>query len=129
MTKSETDLGRIYRLTLVFGVAGFVSYFCWASLRPAFAFAVGVLGSFLNLWVFDKVSGAIAPGENTRKPWQAGLFIGRYAILLAVGYVIVKTLNVSPLAVVLGLLASTAAVLTSLILELVQSFTGSRRAH
>jgi len=126
---SEHDLGRVYRLTIVFGCLGFLSYFCWASLRPAFAFGVGALGSLLNLWVFDWMSAAIAPGEKKRKPWQAGLFVGRYIILLAAGYAIVKTLNVSPLAVVLGLLASTAAVLTSLILELVLSVAGRRRAH
>ncbi len=82
------------------------------------AFAVGALCSFGNLWVFDRISKQLAPGENSRKPLQAGAYFIRYILLLGIGYAIVKALRVSPLAVILGLLASTAAVLVASVIEL-----------
>jgi hypothetical protein len=77
-------------------------------------------GSIGNLWLWDWLSHVIEPGRGPKKSWQAGLFVGRYLILLGGGYGIVKVLGVNPLAVVLGLLTSTAAVLMLLIIEIAQ---------
>jgi ATP synthase I chain len=112
---------RLYRLTIFFGILGAAAFSWLQGPREALAFALGGLGSFGNLWLFHRLSFSIAPGEEARKPWQAGAFIGRYLILFAAGYVIVKGLGVNPLPVVLGLFASTAAVLTSSIVELLQN--------
>ena len=80
-----------------------------------------------NFWLFNWLSRAIAPGDVTRKPWQAGAFIGRYFILFGIGYVIVGALGINPLPVVFGLFVSTAAVLTSSVTEIVHSLlTGGR---
>ena len=118
---SSLSVHRLYRLTIVFGILG-VSAFSWVQgPREGLAFALGALGSFGNLWLFHRLSLSIAPGEEARKPWQAGTFLGRYILLFAAGYVIVKGLGVNPLPVVLGLFASTAAVLTSSIVELLQN--------
>ena len=121
---------QLYWLTGLFGAAGFVWYFWFAGARPAFGFALGAVGSFGNLWLFNWLSCVIGPGKTARKPWGAAAFIGRYLILFLAGYSIVKTLGVSPLAVVLGLFASTAAVLTLsitfLVVEIFQSLLGSR---
>jgi hypothetical protein len=117
---------RLYWLTIAFGLIGFVSYFAVFGSIPAVAFLLGAAASLGNLWLFDWLSRAIAPGTTSRKPWQAGTFITRYLLFFAVGYVIVKGLGVNPLPVVLGLLASTAAVLMSSIFELVASLFGSR---
>lgn len=124
----ETELmtvRRLYRLTIAFGMIGFVLYFAVLGLLPAIGFLLGALGSLGNLWLFDWLSRAIAP-EGARKPWQAGTFITRYLLFFAIGYVIVKGLGVSPLPVIFGLLASTAAVLVSSIFELLASLLGSR---
>jgi hypothetical protein len=118
---------RLYILTLAFGAIGFVLYWVLSGLIPAVAFLLGTLGSLGNLWLFHWLSRAIAPGESSRKPWQAGAFIGRYLILFTLGYVIVKGLGVNPLPVVFGLFASTAAILSSSAVELVQSRFGTRR--
>ena len=116
----SVSVRRLYRLTLVVGVLG-AAAFGWAQgAREALAFGLGALGSFGNLWLFHRLSLSIAPKEGAGKPWQAGAFIGRYILLLAAGYVIVKGLGVNPLPVVLGLFASTAAVLASSIVELLQ---------
>lgn len=111
---------RLYRLTAGFAVLGAICEWVAAGPRDAVGFLLGALGSIANLWTFDFLSGAIAPGERKIKPWPASLFVGRYIILVAAGYATVKTLDVRPLAVLLGLLVSTAAALTSAILDLIQ---------
>lgn len=112
---------RLYRLTILFGILGAAAFSWLQGPREALAFALGALGSFGNLWLFHRLSVSIAPGQGSGKPWQAGAFAGRYLILFAAGYVIVKGLGVNPLPVVLGLFVSTAAVLTSSIIELLQN--------
>ena len=120
---------RLYALTLAFGVIGFVLYWALVGFIPAVAFLLGALGSFGNLWLFHWLSRAMEPGSTSRKPWQAGAFVGRYIILFTLGYVIVKALDVNPLPVVFGLFVSTAAVLVSSAVEILQSFFGPRRTN
>jgi hypothetical protein len=120
-------IDKLYRLTALFGLAGTVVYSVYGGFRPALAFALGSATSFLNLWLFNRLASDIEPGEKSRKPWQAGAFAARYLIFFAAGYVIVRALDVSPLPVVFGLFASTAAVLLSSVLELFGSFSGKNR--
>ena len=120
---------RLYWFTAAFGMIGFVSYLVVMGPVPAVAFLLGAVGSFGNLWLFDWLSRAVAPGTTSRKPWQAGAFVTRYLLFFAAGYVIVKALNVNPLPVIFGLLVSTAAVLMSSILELFVSLLGSRSSR
>jgi hypothetical protein len=124
-----TTVRQLYRYTALIGLLGFVWYFRMEGPRPAVGFLLGAAISFGNLWLFHWLSRAIAPADSPRKPWQAGAFLGRYLILFTAGYVIVNALGVNPLAVVLGLFASTAAVLLSSAIELLQSLLGKRRAH
>jgi len=120
------DLRRLYALTALFTLLGFVSYFHAAGGREALGFLCGALGSFGNLWLFGWLARSIAPGERQQKPWQSSLFIGRYLGLFLVGYATVKALDVTPLAVLFGLLASTAAALTASILDLLRALRGAR---
>lgn len=122
-------VSQLYRWTALIGVLGFVWYLRAEGPRSALAFLLGAAISFGNLWLFNWLARALGPGSTSRKPWQASAFVARYLILFTAGYVIVKALGVNPLAVVLGLFASTAAVLLSSVIELLQSFLGKRRAH
>jgi len=124
-----TSLRPLYWLTASFGLAGFVSYFLAHGIQPAFGFLLGAAGSFGNLWLYDWLSRAIAPGAATRKPWQAGAFIARYLVLFTIGYAIVKGLGVNPLTLVLGLLVSAAAILVLLLIEIVRNFAGKPNTH
>jgi hypothetical protein len=117
---------RLYWLTLLFGALGSFCYLALQGARPALGFLFGALGAAGNLWLFERMTRGIAPGDQSKKPAEAGAFAIRYVLLFSLGYVIVKGLGVNPLAVILGLLASTAAVLTSSIIELVQGFVLSR---
>ncbi len=123
MTEQELRryLHRLYRLMILFAAVGFAWYFRQQGSAAALGFVFGVLGSFGNLWLFNWLSRAMGPGDAARKPWQAGAFVGRYLLLFTMGYVIVKGLGVSPLPVVLGLFASTAAILASAIFEIIQT--------
>lgn len=127
------NIRRIYRLTALIGLIGFVWYFAVRGPRSGFGFALGAATSFGNLWLFDWLSRAIAPAsadqEAPRRKWQGGLFAGRYLILFTFGYVIVKALGVNPLAVVLGLFASTAAIIISLAASAIESLLGNRRTN
>jgi hypothetical protein len=123
------SLRRLYWLTALFGVMGFVSYFWLQGPRSAFGFLLGALSSFGNLYLFVWLSRAISPTTAPRRPWKAGAFVARYLILVTIGYVIVNALSVNALAVILGLFASTAAVLLSSTIEIVQGFTGSKRTY
>ena len=136
MTEPEAELlvKRIYWLALGFGVIGFVAYTGLEGWRYAVAFALGALVSIGNLWLFERVTRGIMPtaergGERRKKPWQAGIFVTRYLLMLTVGYAIVKALGVNALAVIIGLLTSTAAVVASTALELLQDFFVSRTSR
>ncbi|HEX4167780.1 MAG TPA: ATP synthase subunit I [Bryobacteraceae bacterium] len=132
MTGDETarpTIQFIYKLTGVFGLIGFVLFFWIGGIRDALAFALGVLCSFGNLWMLHRITGAIVPGPEARKPLRAGSYFIRFAFLLAIGYGIVKLLNVSPIAVISGLLAGTAATLASVIIELVAQVFKGRTSH
>lgn len=131
MTDQELDqsLRRLYRLTALFGMIGFVSYFWLQGARSALCFLLGAMSSFGNLYLFVWLSRAISPTATSHRPWKAGAFVGRYVILVTIGYVIVNALGVNTLAVILGLFSSTAAVLLSSTIEIVQGFSGSKRTH
>jgi hypothetical protein len=129
MNKHEQLIRRLYWLTAFFGAVGFVSYFAVKGLNPALGFAVGAACSVGNLWMFDWLSRAMAPGGRHRKPWKAALFVLRYLVLLGSGYAIVNLLGVNALTVILGLLASTAAVMVTLTLELLQSIFRRASSH
>ena len=116
--EGEGSIRRIYILTGVFGVAGFAAWWPMQGFRPALAYLLGALVALGNLYLFGYLSRAISPNPGESKPWEARAFISRYLLLFAGGYAIVKVLGVNPLAVVVGMLSSTAAAITSIVIEL-----------
>ena len=131
MTDREAQrwVGQIYTLTAFVALIGFVSYFLFDGLGPAGGFALGAVGSFGNLWLFERLAFKLTPGPLENKPWRAGTYAVRYLLLIAFGYVIVKALRVNGLPVVLGLLSTTVAALLASLAELIRYFLGNRRAH
>lgn len=127
--QANQSVRRIYWLTGSFGMIGVLSYASLDGARSAFGYMLGALGSVGNLWLFEKLARGIAPGDAPRRPWQAGAFAARYLVLFTVAYAIIRGLNVKPLAVVLGLLASTAAVIISSIVDAVESSRGGGRTE
>ena len=119
---AEVYVRRLYWTTGAFGIVGAIAYAAAEGMHSALGFALGAASSLGNLWLFNWVSQAIAPGAPIRQRWRGGAFALRYGVLILAGYVIVNALGVKPLAVVLGLLTSTAAIILTGIFELVSAF-------
>ncbi len=117
---------RLYWLTLAIGVAGSVLGAIIWNGRAGAGFALGSLASLGNLWVWESIALAAGGAQNRRTMAAAGFFAGRLLALFAFGYVIVKALNIQPLPAILGLFASSAAVLLEILIELAGSWRLSR---
>jgi hypothetical protein len=116
----EGSIRRIYILTMVLAAAGFVAFWPMQGFKVAVGFLLGAIASLGNLFLFGYLARAISPEGGDKKPWQARAFVSRYILLLGGGYAIVKALDVSPFAVIVGLLASTGAAVLSIIIELAE---------
>jgi hypothetical protein len=114
----EQSTRRLYWLTLTIGVTGTaVSWAVWGVSAGA-GFGIGSAASLTNLWIWQMLAASLS-GKPSRKSMIAGgLFAGRFLALFALGYVIVRALNVQPLAAILGLLVSSAAVVAEIVIEL-----------
>jgi hypothetical protein len=109
---------RLYWLTFVIGVTGtFLTWALWGKSAGT-GFALGGTASLANLWMWDAIASGLS-GRPSRKSVAAGaLFAGRFLALFALGYVIVRALNVQPLAAVAGLLSASLAVVVEILIEL-----------
>jgi hypothetical protein len=117
----ERAIARIFRLTIVAGLAGMAVTALKFGIRNGAGFAVGAL---LSLFAFRTIRGfasAIGGDSNPRASLFAALFLLRYALIGGAIYVIVRYLEVSPMALLAGLFASIAAVLAEVLYELVFS--------
>ena len=111
---------RIMRLILVIGLVGATAI----GLRKGPGFGVGfLLGaclSYLSFWRWRKVVEALGEQPKRRSIW---VWLLHFAVLIGAGYAIVNYLEVTPVAVFLGLLVSAAAVVVSIIYELIYART------
>jgi len=120
---------RIEWLTLAFGLAGAAFVLVRWGLRPGAGVALGAALAWLNFrWLKQgvtalvKLSTAQANSEHARVPVSVyAKFFGRFALLLAVVYVIVSRSWLPVAAVVGGLFAVAAAVMIELMWELVRT--------
>ena len=120
----ERAIGRIQILTLVCGLAGAVGVAIWKGPGSALAFLGGAILSLINLRSWRNVASALG-GERATRPWRASatFLVFRYLLFSAAAFVIVKYLDVSLAAALLGLLASVAAVVVEIIYELIYART------
>ncbi|HUA82898.1 MAG TPA: ATP synthase subunit I [Bryobacteraceae bacterium] len=120
MTEDFYDraLTRIFRLTIAAGLAGTMVVAIKFGVRDGAGFAAGAL---FSLFAFRSIRGfayAIGGDSNPRTTTFAALFLLRYALIGGAIYVIVRYLEVSPMALLAGLFASVAAVLAEVLYEL-----------
>jgi hypothetical protein len=109
---------RIVRFSIIVGVIGVFATLFLRGPRAAGGFLAGAAISALNLWGLVSVVnglGASAIGIS------AILFLLRYVLIAGGVYVIVKLLNITPGAVFVGLLVTTAAVVIEALYELAAS--------
>ena len=125
MTGAETDVyqrivRRITRFILVIGLLGAVALGVAKGIVFGVGFLLGASLSYVSFWRWKKVVDALGGPPKRR---SIGLWLLRFAVLIGAGYAIVKYLEVKPVAVFLGLLVSAAAVVVSLIYELIYART------
>ena len=114
----DQALRRIKALTLVVGLAGTAVIFLLRGRNEAVGFLAGSAVSYLNFELLSGLAGIMGASGSKQKGW--GLLIAfRYAILGVAGYVIVRVLGITPVAVLAGLLAAFAAVLLEILYELI----------
>jgi fermentation-respiration switch protein FrsA (DUF1100 family) len=117
---------RLYGFTIVIVLAGSVIAWCAWGTSAGGGFALGGIASLANLWIWAAIASGLS-GKPGRKSLVAGtLFAGRLLALFAFGYAIVKTLNVQPLAAIVGLLSASLAVIAEILFELVGAARLSR---
>ena len=83
-------------------------------------FLLGACISYLSFWRWQRLVEAIGGAPKRRSTvWM----MVRFLVLVAAAYAIVKYLEVNPVAVFLGLLVSAAAVVVSIVFELIYAGT------
>ena len=90
-------------------VLGFIKGFGFAA-----GFLLGASLSYVSFWRWTKVVDALTGAAKPRSIW---MWLLRFAVLIVAGYAIVNYLEVTPVAVFLGLLVSAAAVIISITYE------------
>lgn len=117
---------RLYWLTFVIATAGSVVAWVLGGWPSAAGFALGGIASLVNLWMWEAIANGLSGAKSKKSMAAGGLFAGRFLALFAFGYVIVRALNVQPLAAVVGLLSASFAVLAEILLELAGAARPSR---
>jgi hypothetical protein len=107
---------RIAWLVVAIGLAGAATAAVLRGIAFGAAFLLGAALSGASLWRWKKISDAIGGTSGRRSPlgWILQLFL-----VIAAAFVIIVYLRVTAVAVVLGLLVSTAAIIVAILLELV----------
>lgn len=109
----QISIPRIQRYALVLGVVGTVLMGVLRSIPEGAAFLTGAALSLVTVESWSRIAAALNP-ETKKKPSAvgSGVFLAvRYLIIAAAIYVTIKVLGVSPVAMLLGLFTSFAAVL------------------
>ena len=87
--------------------------------REALGCAIGAILSFVNLRLWKRVAGSIAPDGRVPGTASATMLGLRYLLLGSIIFVIINYFEVSLLAVLAGLLVSVAAVILEMLYQLV----------
>ena len=122
----DRSMRRLYWLTFVIAATGsLVAWAVWGKGAGG-GFALGSVASLVNLWMWEAIANGLGGGKAKKSAVAGGLFAGRLLALFAFGYVIVRALNVQPLAAIVGLLSASFAVMAEILLELAGAARPSR---
>ena len=123
--KSEVDayariIRRIILLIGILGAAGSIAAIAIRGWKFGIGFLLGACISYLSFWRWRKLVEVLG---GTPKRRSTMWMVVRFLMLVAAAYAIVNYLEVNPVAVFLGLLVSAAAVVVSIIFELIYAGT------
>jgi ATP synthase I chain len=114
----DRALTRIKYLTIVVGLAGTAAMFFARGREAAAGFLAGAGLSYVNFELLSGLAFVMGGGASKARGW-AVLIALRYAIVGIAAYVIVRILGITPVAVLVGLLAAFAAVILEILYELI----------
>lgn len=115
----EISLGRIKIFTIFIALAGAIGTLLLRGSTDAIGFLIGAGISLISLRSWIRVSDGIGAGFRPSVGASAVFLALRYVLIAAIIYAIVRVLGITPLAMIVGLLASFAAVILELLYQLV----------
>jgi hypothetical protein len=114
----ESTVLRIKRLTLIIGLAGTAAVLLFHGPRDAAGFLAGAAFSLVSLRSWIRLAEAAGGTTSTRSARSYGIFLAlRYVLLAGALYAIVNLLGITPVATIVGLLVSFAAVIVGILYE------------
>ena len=117
----EISLERVKVFTIFIGLAGAMAVLLgWGSMA-AVGFLIGAGMSLVTLRSWIRISDGIGSGLKPSVAASAVFLTLRYVVIAALIYAIVNVLGITPLAMIVGLLASFAAVILELLYTQVTS--------
>ena len=115
----DISLSRIKIFTIFIGLAGALATLLLRGSSDAMGFLLGAAISLISLRSWIRVSDGIGAGFKPPVAASALFLALRYVLIAALIYAIVRVLGITPLAMIVGLLASFAAVILELLYSLV----------
>ena len=117
----EISLERVKIFTIFIGLAGAMAVLLWWGSMAAVGFLIGAGMSLVTLRSWIRISDGISSGLKPSVAASAVFLTLRYVVIAALIYAIVNVLGITPLAMIVGLLASFAAVILELLYTQVTS--------
>ena len=117
----EISLERVKVFTIFIGLAGAMVVLLWWGSMAAVGFLIGAGMSLVTLRSWIRISDGIGSGLKPSVAASAVFLTLRYVVIAALIYAIVNVLGITPLAMIVGLLASFAAVILELLYTQVTS--------
>ena len=106
---------RARKFTWIVGALGTVVTFLFSGARPAAGFALGAAISYANILSWLQIADSLN-GKRTRSVGASAIFMAlRYLVIGAAIYGTIRCLGTSPVAMIVGLLASFAAVMVEVL--------------
>ncbi|PYT19402.1 MAG: hypothetical protein DMG59_00360 [Acidobacteria bacterium] len=116
----ERALRRIIRITICLGLAGTLAALVAGGPRAGAGFLAGSLISLVNFRFWMSLAAALGGGSGKPPLRGSATFLGlRYLIVGGAIYAIVKVLEISLAAVLIGLFVSVAAIIIEILYELI----------
>lgn len=108
---------RVTALIVGIGIAASIAVAAFKGMRFGGGFLLGAFLSWASFWRWKKVVDSLGGDAPQRR--SALIWVLHFAVLFGAAYVIVRYLKVPPAAMFLGLLVSAAAVIVSILYELI----------
>ena len=115
----ELSRERLRLFTILVGLVGALVLFPVRGSNDALAFLLGAGISLISLRSWIRVTDGIGSGFSHSTIIAAVFLMLRYAVIVALAYVMMNGLGIAPLAMIVGLLASFVAVILELLYQAV----------